>query len=286
MDRVIDAPPEWGGIIPTEVFLEEGKRLVAEANKRSIPIRLLGGVAIRLHCMEYVDFAKKLGRLGEGEQEYTDLDYVSYSKFRNKLKDFFKEIGYERRPTTLSSAATQRQIYFHPKGWFYVDVFFDELKAANHPINFKGRLEADSPTVSPTELLLEKVQIVFPGEKDIKDTLLLVHAHQIASQEEPNTINGKFVAQKLASDWGFWYTVTTNLKALQAFVAQFQNLTEDEKRDLTTKAGTLLDMIEKEPKSTGWKMRSTIGTKKRWYEPVETAETVGGFGIWRLRERK
>jgi hypothetical protein len=27
-------------------------------------------------------------------------------------------------------------------------------------------------------------------------------------------------------------------------------------------------------------MRSKIGTKKQWYNPVERPETVGGFGIW------
>jgi hypothetical protein len=195
--------------------LEEGKRLVDEATKRGIPIRLLGGVAIRFHCLEFIEFAKKLVRLGEGQQEYTDLDYMSYSKYRDKMKDFFKEMGYEKRPTTMSTAATQRQIYFHPKGWFFVDVFFDKLLAANHPLDFRGRLDLDTPTVTPTDLLLEKIQIVFPGEKDVKDTVLLVVSHQISLQEEKNKINAKFISELLASDWGFWYTVTTNLNGLK-----------------------------------------------------------------------
>jgi len=29
-----------------------------------------------------------------------------------------------------------------------------------------------------------------------------------------------------------------------------------------------------------------VGAKKQWYKPVETAQTVGEFGIWKLRERK
>jgi hypothetical protein len=44
------------------------------------------------------------------------------------------------------------------------------------------------------------------------------------------------------------------------------------------------DTIEKEPKTSGWKMRSLLGTKRKWYNPVETAETVGEFGIWKLRK--
>jgi hypothetical protein len=285
-ERHVEMPAEWNGIVPTEVFIEEGKRLVEEASKRDLPLRLLGGVAIRIHCAEYVDFAKKLGRIGEGRQEYTDLDFMSYMKLRKKLPEFFSEMGYEKRPTTMSTAATQRHIYFHPKGWFFVDVFFDKLLAANHPLDFRGRLELDSPTITPIDMLLEKVQIVFPGEKDVKDAMLLLRAHQVASGEEKNKLNAKFLATLLASDWGFWYTVTTNIKGLREYVGEAQNLSEDDKQDITSKLDALLKAIDTEPKSTGWKMRSTIGTKRKWYNPVETSQTVGEFGIWKLRERK
>jgi hypothetical protein len=286
-ERKIEMPAEWGGVIPTEVFVQEGERLVDEASKRQIPLRLLGGVAIRIHCSESMDFAKKLMRLGEGRQEYTDLDFMSLMKFRkNQMKNFFDEMGYEKRPTTMSTAATQRHIYFHPKGWFYVDVFFDKLLAANHPLDFRGRLELDSPTVSPADLLLEKVQIVFPDEKDVKDMILLVHAHEIALQEEKNRINADFIATKLASDWGFWYTVTTNLKGLKQYANDAQNLTEPEKQGLISKIDKLLKTIDNKPKSVGWKMRSITGAKRKWYNPVETTQTVGEFGIWRLREGK
>ncbi len=287
-ERQVEMPPEWGGIIPTEVFIEEGKRLVDEAAKREIPLRLLGGVAIRIHCLDFIEFAKKLMRLGEGQQEYTDLDFMSYLKFRkNKMKEFFEEVGYEKRPTTMSSAATQRQIYFHPKGWFFVDVFYDKLLAANHPLDFRGRLELDSPTITPTDMLLEKLQIVFPDEKDVKDLLLLLRAHQISLQEEKDTINAKFIATKLASDWGFWYTVTTNLSGLRQHVGEnVPSLTDEDKQRLNTKVSRLLEVIENEPKSTGWKMRSVVGAKRKWYNPVETSQTIGEFGIWRLREAK
>ena len=283
-ERIVEMPEEWGGIVPTDVFIDEGKRIVDEAAKHGIPLRLLGGVAIRIHCAEFLDFARKLVRLGEGQQEYTDLDFMSYSKFRKKMKGFFLELGYPRRPPTMSSAATQRQIYFQPKGWFYVDVFYDKLLAANHPLDFRGRLEIDSPTITPTDLLLEKVQIVFPDEKDVKDSMLLLRAHEISHQEEENKISAKFIANKLGSDWGFWYTVTTNLKGLKQRVGDDEKLTGEEKQDLTSKIDKLLTVIESEPKSTGWKLRSVIGAKRKWYNPVESSQTVGEFGIWKLRE--
>ena len=285
--RHLELPPEWGGIIPTEVFLEEGKRLVAEADKRAIQLRLLGGVAIRIHCSEFQDVATKLMRLGEGQQEYTDLDFMSYAKFRkNMMKEFFEAMGYEKRPTTMSTAATQRQIYFHPKGWFYVDVFYDKLLAANHPLDFRERLELDSPTLTPTDLLLEKLQIVFPDAKDAKDMLLLLRAHDVSLQEEKNKINGGFIASLLASDWGFWYTVTTNFDRLKQYLADTKLLEGEDLQDVTTKLDALRQAVDNQPKTAGWKMRSTIGAKKRWYNPVETRQTVGDFGIWKLRETK
>ena len=275
-------PAEWGGVVPTETFLDEGKKIVDEASTHKIPLRLIGGVAIRVHSVDFAEFAKKLSRLGPGEQEYTDLDFMSYARFREALRKFFDSIGYRKRRTTLSSAATQRHIYFHPDGWFSADVFFDKLLAANHPINFKGRLELDSPTISLADLLLEKLQIVSFTQKDLKDTLLLLRAHGLGDGHALEAIDTRYIASILAKDWGFWYTVTTNLKGLRNAISEATELNETDKSDITSKIGRLLGIIESEPKTTGWKMRSVIGTKKRWYNPVETTETVGEFGIWRL----
>lgn len=170
------------------------------------------------------------------------------------------------------------------KGWFYVGVFYDKLHAANHPLDFRDRLEIDSPTITPTEMLLGKVQIVFPDEKDVKDWMLLLRAHEISDQEEENKIGAKFIANELASDWGFRYTVTTNLKGLKQYVGVDEKLTTEEKQDLTSKTDRLPEVVESEPKNTGWKLRSVIGPKRRWYNSVESSETVGEFGIWKLRE--
>jgi hypothetical protein len=281
-ERVIRMPVEWKGVVPTEVFLEEGRKLVEAASKAKIPLRLIGGVAIRIHSGDFGELAKRLSRLGPGEQEYTDLDFMSYRKFREDVRKFFESNGYRKRRTTMSSAATQRHIYFHPDGWFYTDVFFDRLLAANHPIDFRGRLELDSPTTPLGDLLLEKLQIVSFSEKDLKDTLLLLRAHTVSVGQEAETIDAQYVASLLAKDWGFWYTATTNLNGLRKVASAMPALNDAERSDVTSKVDKLLEVIENEPKTTNWKIRSIIGAKKRWYNPVETTQTVGEFGIWRL----
>lgn len=298
---VQELPEEWNGIVPTEVFIRESERIVDEAKKQGVPLRILGGLSIMMHCQNQVDFAKKLNRTGTGVvagQEYSDIDFIAYRKNRDKVKEFFNKIGYVKRRATLSSAASERQIYYHPKGWFYVDVFFDQLLVANHPIDFRGRLELDYPTITATDMLLEKVQMweAF-GVKDLKDCLLLLVAHEVKEDTDKEAINACYMAKLLAEDWGFWYTALTNLQNIKRFVSELdklgpeakiapQAIPEKERNDINLKIGTLVNKIEAEPKSFGWKMRAKVGTKKQWYCHVERPETVGGFGIWEAILRK
>jgi len=290
-----ELPKDWKGIVPTKVFFDEAERIVKEADKKGIVLRIMGGLGIAIHSQEFRDFARKLGRTGAGVvkgQEYTDIDFMSYRKHRDRVKNLFGEMGYAKRRATLSSAASERQIYYHPKGWFYVDIFYDKLIVANHPVDFRRRLEMDYPTISVTDMLLEKIQMweAFSA-KDLKDCLVLLRAHKIGEKGEKETIDASYIAKLLAKDWGFWYTATTNLKKIKRFVSELDklgaeveidpsSLKEEDREEITGKIENLLERIDREPKSFRWKMRSKAGTKKRWYNPVETPETVAGFGIW------
>ena len=290
-----ELPKEWNGTVPTEVFMRESQGIVEKAKDEGLTLRIIGGLGIAMHCQKFNEYAKKLGRTGTGVakgQEYSDLDFISYRKQRDKVKELFGKIGYMKRRATLSSAASERQIYYHPKGWFYVDVFFDQLLVANHPIDFRGRLELDYPTITAADMLLEKVQMweAF-GVKDLKDCMLLLRAHDIKEQNEKESIDASYIARVLAQDWGFWYTATTNLQNIKRFMSELDKLgtdaqidpaliTDKERSDISEKITALLNRIETEPKSFGWKMRAKVGTKKQWYNHVERPETVGGFGIW------
>jgi hypothetical protein len=290
-----EMPSEWNSVVPTEVFIHEAESMVEEADKKGITLRILGGLGIAIHCLDCRDFAVKLGRTGTGtaqRQEYSDIDLVSYSKQRDRIKTFFADIGYAKRRTTLSSAASERQIYYHPKGWFNVDVFFDRLLVANHPVDFRGRLELDYPTITVTDFLLEKIQIweAF-GAKDLKDCLLLLKAHEVKGNGDKEGIDATYTAKLLSADWGFWYTATTNLRRIGRFVSELdrsgpeagidpERILKEDREAIGKRIEFLLKAIDSEPKSLGWKMRSKAGVKRKWYNPVERPETVGGFGIW------
>jgi len=283
---VLDMLAEWQGRVPTQVFLEEAQRILKAASEKQVVLRVLGGLGIRLHSLNETEFANRLKRSAEPGQEYSDIDFATYGKLRNRVKEVFDLLGYSKRPTTMSTAAAHRHIYFHPKGWFYVDVFWDSLMAANHPISFRTRLEIDPVSIPLAELLLEKLQIVHFSRKDLLDTVLLLKAHGVGGKDEPETISVERISKLLARDWGFWYTVTTNLAGLEKHVKRMDELSPPEKDELGSKIQHIQSAVASAPKSFRWKLRSLTGTRKRWYNPVETEETVGEFGIWRLRERE
>ena len=139
----------------------------------------------------------------------------------------------------------------------------------NHIVDFKNRLELDSPTITLADLLLEKLQIVQLTEKDIKDTLVLLREHPVGTNEN-ETVNGAYVAKIFADDWGFWYTVTANLQKVREYVNESDLLTEEDKAIVSKRTDELKAAIEAQSKSTKWKMRSRIGPKKKWYNEVET----------------
>jgi hypothetical protein len=169
---------------------------------------------------------------------------------------------------------------------------------ANHPIDFRKRLELDFPTISATDFLLEKIQIweAF-SPKDLKDCLLLLKACSVKDGGKELCIDSGYIARLLSEDWGFWYTATTNLKRILRFVSELneqgreaelspEKVLEQERKEIAARIEMLLKTIDNEPKSFGWKMRAKIGTKRKWYNPVERPETVGGFKIWEVIYRE
>jgi hypothetical protein len=262
--------------VPDEVYIKDSVHLVDEAQKDGLYLRILGALAIHLHCPGYEDLHFKLDRLGLGENAFTDIDYMAYTKQKGKIREFFEEkMGYVADPHVLYFSGGNRLIYYDAEDSYYVDVFFDKLDYS-HPVDFgklgKGRLELDSPTITLADLILEKTQIHEINEKDIKDLILIFIAHDNGTEEGNDTINGKYIAEVLANDWGFWYDATSNLEKVKGFVPQYKNedlLTEAHAQDVISNVDELLAMIEAEPKSKSWTRRAKKGTSKQWWQDVE-----------------
>jgi hypothetical protein len=178
---------------------------------------------------------------------------------------FFEKQGYalEKRAAMLSG--NTRHIYFGERIPM-IDVFFDQL-AYNHPIDYRGRLELHPHCVSLSDLLLQKLQIVQINDKDLKDAMLLLLAAPVG-EAEPGQINAGYVARRMADDWGFYYTSTTNLGRVKTAMAGVAALTEDQRAVIADKADSLVQAIEAAPKSGKWKARAKTGAQKPWYNEV------------------
>jgi hypothetical protein len=246
----------------SETAVNEASRLVDLAQQSGITLRVMGACAFRMHCPNSRELYDNLSR------PITDIDFVSYSSHNGKMKSFFDSQNYGSDARVIALFGRERHQYFHPDGTVKVDVFFDHL-AMNHVVDFKGRLELDSPTITLVDLLLEKLQIVQLTEKDIKDTVVLLREHPVGTTEK-ETVNSAYVAKILADDWGFWYTATTNLQKVHEYANASSLLAGEDKAAVLKRVDELKAAIDAQPKSTKWKMRSRIGPKKKWYNDVET----------------
>jgi len=137
-------------------FSKEIRRIIAVADERKVPLRILGGAAIRMHCPKHEGMYERLKRAPKH-----DMDFVTYSKFRPKTKELFVDLGYEPYISLMLTGATgrHRQIFNDKEGNKAIDVFLGKLEMC-HVLDYTGRLELDTPTVPLAELLLQKLQIV------------------------------------------------------------------------------------------------------------------------------
>jgi len=252
---------------PSFDFEGEAVKIVDKARASNLTLRVLGATAFRIHSPNNIKVHDQLARA------ISDLDFMAYSKDRKKIERFFMEqLGYDMVRAALTPGLFAGRCIFINKsgGNSHADVFLDKLEM-NHVIDFKGRLEIDYPTISLSDLLLEKLQIVHINEKDIKDSILLLLEHEVGEGDREQ-INMKHIAKIMADDWGFYYTATTNLKKIEASLLKYSNLTAEQRDILSSRIQKLLKSIEDTPKSLGWKFRAKVGPSKKWYNEVEEVE--------------
>ena len=257
---------KYGPIL--EDFMEEALRIEKAAAGLGIPLRLIGCLAFRLKSPEFTDLHKKMGR------EVTDIDYISYYKHQQKVINLFRDnLGYHWVPPSFARASTLRDLFIDKNTGRKIDVFYDQLDFC-HNIDFKKqkRLDVDKPTIPLAELFLEKTQIYEINAKDFKDLVIMFLVHDVSEELDDTKVNGPYIAKILSDDWGFYYTVTENIKKFIDFVPTLTDITQEQK--VIARAKKIHQMIEDEPKSRGWKNRAKVGTKKRWYKIVHSMEGV------------
>jgi hypothetical protein len=245
-------------ILPSVV--DEAERLLAQAQSAGTTMALLGGVAVRLHA---TDVPASLDR------EYKDIDFAVPKGRGGDADKLLRAGGYEPEITFNAMMGKERMLFHDTAHGRQVDVFVGSFRMC-HEIPFGNRLTAGERTVPLAELLLTKLQIVELNEKDVRDTVLLFHGHDVADHDG-DAVNGARIGELCANDWGLWRTITAYLARCREHLNDY-SLPDPDVERIGQRLDGVLERIEQAPKSRGWKLRAKIGERKRWYELPEEVD--------------
>ena len=262
-------------------FLREARAIVDAAQARGTALRILGSLGIYAHSMhvpECISVYHRVGRISEGTPLFTDLDLMGYASQGRSISRVFDNLGFRPDDVINGFFGDRRLVYYDGKNRFHVDVFLDKLEFSHNVLFGKkpgnGRLELDSPTISLTDMVLEKLQIHQIGRKDLVDLIVLFLGHDVkpSPDGDQEAIDAGHVANLLADDWGFWYESTQNLtksrQLLGNFVAEGK-IPADFAGRIENRIGELEAALRAAPKGRRWEKRAKVGTAKPWFREVE-----------------
>ncbi len=223
----------------------------------------MGGLAFHARVP---DWRARVGREGR------DIDLATRSRDRRGLSDLLVESGY-LADKQYNALYGHKQLYFVDESRTRpVDVLIDRLEMC-HAFEFADRLTVDAPTLPLAELLLSKLQIAKVNRKDILDVLAVLSEYPIGATDQ-GAINAARVTALTSTDWGWWRTVTGNLRRIRRFVDEevqsgelaFGRLP---RQDAAAQVDAMLLAIDAAPKSTRWRLRARVGERVQWYQEPE-----------------
>jgi hypothetical protein len=245
---------------PLDDLLEEAQRLTTQAPEQGVTIRLFGGAAIAVRSPS--------ARSDGLRRDYRDIDLAASSKQRVAIENLLVKSGYVADRSFNALHGHQRLIFLDPLHGRQIDVFFDRLRMC-HTIEFGARLATDAETLPLAELLVFKLQIVETNQKDLVDTVALLGDHELGDTDG-ECINMSRLAQLTRDDWGLYHTVELSLAKVRGFAEQMQ---VELPRNVGEQVDILTARLQREPKTTRWKLRARVGERIPWYElPEEVRE--------------
>src|SRR5262249_37308298 len=152
-----------------EDMVDEARRIIDAAAEEKVPLRLIGGVAIRLHSD---------GLPPALQRPYQDIDLVTTGKGGRSAVKLLSALGYTPNDRFNAMNAGRRAVVYDVERERQIDVFVGEFHMC-HKIDIAGRLDVDNPTIPLAELLLTKLQIVQLNRKDIVDIAAILYEHEV-----------------------------------------------------------------------------------------------------------
>ena len=166
--------------LPDADIIAEANRLLAAAHEADVPVRLIGGIAIRLHIPS--------GQVPVVEREYKDIDLVTLKGKGRVVSEFMLSMGYEPDRLFNATNGARRLLFYDPPNARQVDVFVGSFDMC-HDIPITERISLATHAIPLAELLLTKMQIVELNAKDSSDIVTMLYHHDIADHDTER-ING------------------------------------------------------------------------------------------------
>ncbi|GAB4533382.1 MAG: hypothetical protein Kow0063_15250 [Anaerolineae bacterium] len=239
---------------------DEMRRILSAAQQQDILLRLIGGLAVKVHCPQASHRAL--------ERDYPDIDFVTDKASAKKLIDFLPAMGYTPNKAFNTLSGDRRQLYYDETHSRQIDVFIGDFEMC-HRLPLAGRLHVEPVTIPLAELFLSKAQVVRLNRKDVLDLLALVLDHQVGLGDE-ETINSEIIADLCGRDWGLYTTISLTIQKLKDILERRDvELDQVQVQMVQQRLSAIQEAMEAAPKSMAWKMRARLGTRVRWYEEVE-----------------
>ena len=227
----------------SDSLLDAAKQLTSTGEEHGLALRALGGVGVLLHCP---------ATLSNGpHRTFADLDVAVPRDAARQVPAVFQSAGFEPDRRFNALQGDRRMIFHGPVG--KVDVFVGVFEMC-HRLDLSPRLALEPGTLTASDLLMTKLQVVEANHKDVEDAALLLSEHELG--EGPgDRIDLAYLRTLVYDDWGLWRTATGTLE-----------LVAGRREDMAAKAHEIVEALEDAPKGKRFRMRARIGERKRWYE--------------------
>lgn len=226
--------------------------MIAIATQAGFTLRALGGVAV---CLQAPDEKPLLPR------KVGDIDLTTRKGGKKGATDVLTSAGYVADDHFNAFHGAKRLLFYDEANHRKLDVFVGEFSMC-HEIPIADRLDREPLTVPLAELMLTKLQIVELNERDQRDIYNLVYHHDLRE------LDTDYVAALCAKDWGLWRTTKGTVERCVVNIASY-DLPADTASTIVDRLKAIWAAIEAAPKTTGWRLRSRVGDRVRWYEEPE-----------------
>lgn len=243
--------------VPLKEMPAEARRIIDRARENGVQLRLMGGIAVRFHCAE----------LSFCDRPYSDIDLMGLGSQSPDIMALFNGLGYVPDKAFNALHGAQRLKFEDHHNNRHTEVFLDVFRM-DQTLDFRGRLEIDPYTISLTDLLLTKLQVVKLDLKDFHDMFSLFRGHKVGIDDREGVFNARYIAHLCAQDWGLYHTVLRNLERIPDYYDDFK-LDNEERQSMDRRIWVLKLMIIEEPKGPFWRARAGLGERVPYHEEID-----------------